>query len=486
MGVPVVISETGFGIPVRAVESGAPVLTVAANGFGVPVVLTDRGAPFVVEGGAPPAPMATIIARMAPEHWDGTELVGEGVTLTQGDSSRRPTVVDGALRFDGTNDFLDGSINIDLHGKAVVIVVTPTSSANGQSSIVTFQGPSARYIQYEAHTAGQFRFRHRSSGIATGLSNFYDTTSSGGVVTQRLNLKTIYVARYGTDRVIMATARAGAVAASFSAPTMGMTSIRVGAGRQGPGYETGADVHEILILEGTPEEVDNSLRALEVTHSEEAAYIKPDLIKKQIRVLGDSISVGISSTPSNDSGFLELTNNAMIASIAKSGLTDAQMSPFGETDPVKAAASFPRVTETSELFTGASLVIVHFGVNDFRRNVPIGAISDTTEDTFYGAMRVGLDNLRGHNPTVPVIMTQPFYMVGETVPNTVGAVLEDYRAAIRSFVAANSILTLNMNSIGINAGNSATFLADGLHPNDAGHQLGRDFLLPFVRGNLSL
>jgi hypothetical protein len=50
-GIPVVISENGFGLPVRQVDSGAPVMTVADNGFGMPIVLSDRGAPYVVQGG---------------------------------------------------------------------------------------------------------------------------------------------------------------------------------------------------------------------------------------------------------------------------------------------------------------------------------------------------------------------------------------------------------------------------------------------------
>lgn len=53
-GVPVVVAANGFGVHVRVVESGAPLLTVAANGLGAPIVISDRGTPFVVEGLTPP------------------------------------------------------------------------------------------------------------------------------------------------------------------------------------------------------------------------------------------------------------------------------------------------------------------------------------------------------------------------------------------------------------------------------------------------
>lgn len=46
-GPPVTIIDAG-GIPVRQVESGAPVLTAVASG-GTGITLSDRGFPFVVE-----------------------------------------------------------------------------------------------------------------------------------------------------------------------------------------------------------------------------------------------------------------------------------------------------------------------------------------------------------------------------------------------------------------------------------------------------
>ena len=50
MGIPVVISQNGFGTPVYPVESNAPSMVVAENGFGIPIVISDLGQPFIVEG----------------------------------------------------------------------------------------------------------------------------------------------------------------------------------------------------------------------------------------------------------------------------------------------------------------------------------------------------------------------------------------------------------------------------------------------------
>lgn len=50
-GFPVVIAENGFGIPVVAVEEGAPLATVATNGLGTPIVIVEaNGIPLVIDG----------------------------------------------------------------------------------------------------------------------------------------------------------------------------------------------------------------------------------------------------------------------------------------------------------------------------------------------------------------------------------------------------------------------------------------------------
>lgn len=52
-GPAVTIATHGF--PVRAVDSGAPELTLKDSG-GAPIVISDRGAPFVVDGYNPTPP----------------------------------------------------------------------------------------------------------------------------------------------------------------------------------------------------------------------------------------------------------------------------------------------------------------------------------------------------------------------------------------------------------------------------------------------
>lgn len=75
MPFPVTISPYGNGIPVRPVETGAPVAIVAERG--VPVVLSDTGSPLVIQGLAPP--VDRIVTDLTV---DG--VGGEGVIVYEG------------------------------------------------------------------------------------------------------------------------------------------------------------------------------------------------------------------------------------------------------------------------------------------------------------------------------------------------------------------------------------------------------------------
>jgi hypothetical protein len=62
-GFPVVISERGT--PFVAVESGAPLATVAANGLGIPIRIVESGAPPLVVQGLEPEPSPSFVSATA-------------------------------------------------------------------------------------------------------------------------------------------------------------------------------------------------------------------------------------------------------------------------------------------------------------------------------------------------------------------------------------------------------------------------------------
>ena len=69
MAIPVTIATNGLGLPVRAVDGGAPVMQVASNGLSIPIVLSDLGVPFVVLGGEPAVEALPSIATTPSAGW---------------------------------------------------------------------------------------------------------------------------------------------------------------------------------------------------------------------------------------------------------------------------------------------------------------------------------------------------------------------------------------------------------------------------------
>ncbi len=124
----------------------------------------------------------------------------------------------------------------------------------------------------------------------------------------------------------------------------------------------------------------------------------------------------------------------------------------------------------------ADLVTVFGGTNDFGHNEPLGTPSDTTCATFYGALHVMLKGIIAANPAARVAVFTPLQrtfagdpgVVGMT--NALGLRLVDYVDAIRDVAAVYSVPVLDLyRNAGISPENASHFLADGIHPNDAGY-----------------
>lgn len=125
----------------------------------------------------------------------------------------------------------------------------------------------------------------------------------------------------------------------------------------------------------------------------------------------------------------------------------------------------------------ADLVTIFGGTNDFGHNEPLGTVTDATIATFYGAIKVMLEGIITVNPTAKVAIFTPLQrtftgdagVVGMT--NALGLHLVDYVNAIIEVAAIYSVPVLDLyRRAGISPQNATNFLADGLHPNDAGYE----------------
>ena len=87
--------------------------------------------------------------------------------------------------------------------------------------------------------------------------------------------------------------------------------------------------------------------------------------------------------------------------------------------------------ETSaEKLKQCKMVVLAMGTNDFGNNAPLGTVSDTGTDTFYGAFRAWLTYFQTHNPNLPIIVVTPFKRDTWAKPNKQNLILPDYIRAM--------------------------------------------------------
>lgn len=414
--------------------------------------------------------------------WDGTSLVGDGITFSQATPTSRPTTVGDALVFDGVDDLLSATVtSMDLKGKTLIWVMKPGTTDNAQDAILSMLGPSALEISVCGQTVGTFKSQLRTSAFGAG-STLVTPTNPRAVVYDRTDEKFIGFLRVRTDEVLICNGHQAAEKTTLTAGAKNVTSFRLGASASG--FRCPVSFYEMALIDSTDDDVIHAACAtIAARHSLTAPNVTPFLCG-DARIFGDSISLGIGATNSYE-GHLEQVCDAMICDTAKSGLADVQMSPYGFTVPTnntKIAACFSRVTASAGLYTGMNLILCHFGGNDYGTGVPLGDINSADEETFYGALNVGADNLDANRGSTPVVMTGLYFASVDPGTNGIGLSRDDYRAAISAVCAARGYTYVEMGDIGINAGNAATYLDDGVHPTTAGYTLGANRLKPYVLG----
>ena len=134
------------------------------------------------------------------------------------------------------------------------------------------------------------------------------------------------------------------------------------------------------------------------------------------------------------------------------------------------------VNRINKIPSDSDLITIFAGTNDWGRNLTtLGTFSDTTKDTFYGALKLSLEGIINKFPTKKIGVITPIPRNTYRNPNTAGETLEQYRNAILEVCEYFSIPCLDLyKESGFYVGNSTfneTYLPDGLHPNNAGHEL---------------
>lgn len=192
-----------------------------------------------------------------------------------------------------------------------------------------------------------------------------------------------------------------------------------------------------------------------------------NLYNKKINVLGDSITAGHTLGFSATWGYtIAQRNNMTIRNYGINGTCLAGASN-GSGDSMS--------TRYVNMDNDADYIIVMGGTNDQGSgNIPIGSDSDTTVDTFKGALNILCKGLLDKYPKAKIGFMTPFHNHNNTNAVT-GLKIIDYVNAINTICENYSIPVLdNYRRGGLNPANSAQrsvlMMSDGIHPNVDGHK----------------
>ena len=131
------------------------------------------------------------------------------------------------------------------------------------------------------------------------------------------------------------------------------------------------------------------------------------------------------------------------------------------------------------------------GTNDFGRgDAPLGEMSDRTQDTFYGALHVLYRSLIEKFPTAKIAILTPLHRLneddpcGDIKPEPVGT-LKQYVSVIREVAEYYALPVLDLYATsGLQPRVpiiQQTYMPDGLHPNDAGHEILAEKIAQFLQ-----
>lgn len=113
------------------------------------------------------------------------------------------------------------------------------------------------------------------------------------------------------------------------------------------------------------------------------------------------------------------------------------------------------------------LVTIGLGMND--------CVNDVTGATQFGTNLTNIINaLRSRNPNVEIILCAP----NDTTDSTRTPYIANYRAQMQSVSQTLNTFYCDFSKAFTN---TPTYSADGIHPNDAGHQLIYNMLYPIVQ-----
>lgn len=216
-----------------------------------------------------------------------------------------------------------------------------------------------------------------------------------------------------------------------------------------------------------------------------------ELKGKKINFLGDSITEGACLDDWNNVYWMRLGRETG-ATVRGYGIGGTRIAPrLNPERPGEEGFGQYFGSRVAGMDPDADIVVVWDGTNDFGHgDVPLGTIDDRDNTTFYGALHCLYRALWEKYPTATIVVMTPLHRVGEHDTlnehgNPAIAPFKVIRDTIIEVAAYYSFPVLDLYALSnLNPELPVikeTFMPDGLHPNDAGHERIASRLMGFLK-----
>lgn len=223
---------------------------------------------------------------------------------------------------------------------------------------------------------------------------------------------------------------------------------------------------------------------------------------KLIAGLGDSITYGF--IPRNAAGYPGQLSSWLVQAAATLGATTANHGMNGSTVAYHATQN-PMSRRFNAIPNAADVIVLMGGTNDVRNGIALGAMGDTTDATFYGALDVVAQGLLqkfryGQGTAVgagkKIVFSTPIRLLDAGQPDGLHAVLPSFCDAIKAVAQRYAIPVFDAYNLsgltpelfrtlrGTEAGYTDLYnpyVTDGTHPTTEGHRMLADAMAGFLR-----
>lgn len=205
----------------------------------------------------------------------------------------------------------------------------------------------------------------------------------------------------------------------------------------------------------------------------------------KINFLGDSITEGALATKEENT-FVFLAGKYLNADSRNYGISVTRIA-IQQKPSLDPRADLYFASRVKNMKADADYVFVFGGTNDYGHgDAPFGKIGDKTPNTFCGAVDDLVNELLKYYKKKQIVFIPPLYRLNEDSPygdgskTLPGKTLEEYRQALMTIVNSYGIKIKDIKDE-IGKAENNPYIADGLHPNDLGHQKIAELLSEYIK-----